>query len=59
MNEVISVFYKTALFVAVEKENTEIVKLLLTKEDIDVNILNICHTLFYLIQNDMFQLHSK
>ena len=35
------IFYKTLLSQAVEKENTEIVKLLLSLDEIDVNILNI------------------
>ena len=34
-------FYKTALFLAVEKENIEIVKLLLTNDKLDINIINI------------------
>ena len=34
-------FYKTALHIAVEKENIEIIKLLLTNDQIDVNTLNI------------------
>ena len=34
-------FYKTALYLAVEKENIEIVKLLLTNDKLDINILNI------------------
>lgn len=33
--------YKTALFDAVEKENMEIIKLLLAYKRIDVNVLNI------------------
>ena len=33
--------YKTALYLAVEKENPEIIKLLLSNDKIDVNILNI------------------
>lgn len=37
----INLFYKTALFKAVENENLEIVKLLLANKEIDVNILNI------------------
>ena len=32
---------KTALFLAIEKENIEIVKLLLSNKNIDVNIINI------------------
>ena len=34
-------FNKTALYLAVEKENIEIVKLLLTNDKLDPNILNI------------------
>ena len=34
-------FDKTALYLAIEKENIEIVKLLLSNEKIDVNIINI------------------
>lgn len=41
-------FYKTALFAAVEKENIEIVKLLLTKDKLDINIIN-------KVQNHVFQ----
>ena len=32
---------KTALYLAVEKENIEIVKLLLTNDKLDINLLNI------------------
>ena len=39
--------YKTALYCAVEKENIDIVKLLLTNDKIDVNILNILF-IFYI-----------
>ena len=35
------IFYKTALYLAVEKENIEIVKLLLTNDKLDINLLNI------------------
>ena len=38
-NEIQTYIYKTALFTAVEKENVEIVKLLLTNDKIDVNII--------------------
>lgn len=37
-NEIFSYFYKTALHVAIEKRNTEMVKLLLTCDRIDINI---------------------
>ena len=40
-NEIDFKFYMTALYVAVKKENVEIVKLLLGNEKIDVNIINI------------------
>lgn len=40
MNEIlIDIIYRSALTVAAEREYVEIVKLLLTHEDIDVNIL--------------------
>lgn len=48
-----------ALYVAVEKNNAEIVKLLLTKENINVNFLNIMIFFFNAIINDIFQIHSK
>ena len=43
-NEILSLFYKTALFTAVEKGNVEIIKLLLANDKIDVNILNIINS---------------
>lgn len=46
----INLFYKTALFKAVENENLEIVKLLLANKEIDVNILNIKVLFLYKIQ---------
>ena len=39
--------HKSALFLAIEKENIEIVKLLLINDKIDVNFLNVFN-LFYL-----------
>lgn len=36
--EIISYFNETILFIAIEKENTEIIKLLLSNDKIDVNI---------------------
>ena len=44
---------------AVEKENIEIVKLLLMNDKLDINIINILNIFFYKIQNHIFQLHSK
>lgn len=32
---------KTALFLAIEKENIEIIKLLMSNENIDINIINV------------------
>ena len=40
-NEIIFWLYKTALFTAIEKENIEIIKLLLNNGKIDVNLINI------------------
>lgn len=53
LNEIIPIFNKTALFAAVEKENFEIVKLLLTENKIDVNILNIFHKYFFLFDSKL------
>lgn len=35
------IFNKTALHLAVEKENTEMVKILLTNNNLDINVLSI------------------
>ncbi len=59
--------YRTALFLAVEKENIEIIKLLLNNNKLDINlgyILNIFYIKFNIlsfnrIQNHIFQFHSK
>ena len=40
-NKIIFQYNKTALYLAIEKENLEIIKLLLSNNAIDVNILNI------------------
>ena len=57
--------YKTALYLAVEKENIEIVKLILMNDKLDINFLNI-FIIFFIklkiisfntIQNHIFQLH--
>ena len=62
-NEIIKYFYKTALYLAVEKENIEIVKLLLNNNQLDINFLNIFN-IFYIkfkiisfnaIQNHIFE----
>ena len=42
---------KTALYAAIENENIEIVKLLLTVDDIDINIPYILNFLFLLIKS--------
>ena len=47
------------MFAAVEKENIEIVKLLLSNEQIDVNIINISTKYFNYISKQIFQLHFK
>ena len=59
--------YKTALYLAVENENIEIIKLLLTNNRLDINVLNILylfflkfHNIFFnIIQNHIFQWNSK
>ena len=37
-DEIKAYFYKTPLYLAIEKENIEIIKLLLNKENVDVNL---------------------
>ena len=49
-NQIISWINKTALYYAVEKENIEIIQLLLSNDKIDVNILNILRTIFILFK---------
>ena len=50
LNKIISRINKTALYHAVEKENIEIIQLLLSNDKIDVNILNILPTIFILFK---------
>lgn len=40
-NRIMISFYKTALFSAIENDNLDIVKLLLSDNRIDINILNV------------------
>lgn len=48
-------FYKTPLFVAIEKENIGIVSLLLSNDKIDINIPNIFINYYvYMIRNWKF-----
>ena len=65
-NEIMARFDKTALYLAVEKENVEIVKLLMTNEKIDPNIICILQSnyikfnikSFNLIQYQIIQWNS-
>ena len=60
LNEMIILFFKkTALYLAVENENIEIIKLLSKNEKIDVNIPWIIFLFSYKIQSHAFQLHYK
>lgn len=40
-------FYKTPLCIAAEKENVELIQLLLTQPDIDVNVKSILTFVFF------------
>ena len=53
-NEIIALFNKTALYLAVEKENVEIVKLLISNNKIDPNIICILSYYYYKIHNKSF-----
>ncbi len=39
--------FKTPLYAAIKKENVEIVRILLTKEDIDINLQSILNFNFF------------
>lgn len=59
MNEIILLIYKTALFLAVEKENLEIVKLLLNNDTIDVDTFNISLSFFLYNSKSIFSIAFK
>ena len=46
LNYIIIYFYKYALNTAVEKENIDLIKLLLTNEKLNINELNIFFNIF-------------
>lgn len=45
--ELINDFYKTALYYAIEDRNYELIKLLLTNDNLDINIFNIFYLYYY------------
>ena len=45
--ELCKAFYKTPLYWAVEKSNIDIIKLLLAKDNLNINILNIHANVFF------------
>ena len=49
------------MHIAVEKENQEIVKLLLSNEDIDVNVKSILNAKYFnlILKTYLYSLHSK
>ena len=67
MNKIITKFDKTAIYYAIEKENIEIIKLLLANNKLIINIINISIYIifkiininFNLIQKHIFQLYLK
>ena len=58
-NDILIYLYKTALYLAVEKENIEIVKLLLTNDKIDINLTYITYRIFNNILNAIYKSNSK
>ena len=46
INEILFKFNKSALFIAVEKGNIEIIKLLLSHKRLNINIINVLFSLF-------------
>ena len=59
LNRISFYFYQTALYLAVEKENIEIIKLLLSNNKLNINILNISSHFFYTIKSQIFQIKFK
>ena len=53
-DEILVYFYKTALYLAIEKKNIEIIKILLLNDNINVNIPYIPTFILYKIQNHIF-----
>lgn len=51
-------FNITPLYLAVSKENIEIIKLLISKDMLDINIPYIYIDFIYEIQNSIFKSHS-
>ena len=50
------IFHKTALHLAIEKQNTEIVKLLLENEKLDINHLYIQNCQYFILfKNSLFK----
>ena len=56
-NKIIIYIYKTALYTAVINKDIEMVKLLLSNDSIDVNVLNISKYSLNSISHYIFQLH--
>lgn len=55
IDEINSKFNKTALFLAVERENIEIIKLFIANDKLDVNILNVFVILYLIkLKNDFY-----
>lgn len=53
-------FYKTAMYLAVEKRNIKIVEYCLNNEKIDPNIMNVLFSQFIIkFKNHVFKFHSK
>ena len=52
-------FYKTPLYLAVENENIEIIKLLLSNDKLDTNLGYILNIFIYKMQNYIIQYKSK
>lgn len=47
--KLLHILNKTVLFIAAEKQNSDIVKVLMSNKKIDPNIINILNNIFYVI----------
>ena len=59
LNDVLkkNIIFRTILYIAVEKENVEVVRLLLARKELDINTLSISINFLYTISNHLLFLY--
>lgn len=59
LNEIYFLFHQTALYGAIEENNIEIVKLLLSNEKLNINILNVLYCFINKINMKIIERNSR